>query len=131
VCYGGEYGPDLETVAAFAHISGAEVIRIHTAATYRVFMVGFVPGFAYLGIVDSRIAMPRHSTPRVRVPQGSVGIAGVQTGIYPAETPGGWQLIGRTPIKPFDTGRAEPFLMKPGDAVRFHAIAPADFERAT
>jgi inhibitor of KinA len=131
VCYGGEYGPDLEAVAAFAHISDAEVIRIHTSPTYRVFMLGFVPGFAYLGIVDSRIAMPRHSAPRVRVPQGSVGIAGVQTGIYPTETPGGWQLIGRTPIVPFDAGRAEPFLMKPGDAVQFHAIDPADFERAT
>ena len=131
VCYGGEYGPDLEAVAAFAHISDAEVIRIHTSTTYRVFMLGFVPGFAYLGIVDSRIAMPRHPTPRVRVPQGSVGIAGVQTGIYPAETPGGWQLIGQTSIKPFDPDRGEPFLMKPGDAVRFHAIDPTDFERAT
>jgi inhibitor of KinA len=129
VCYGGEFGPDLESVAAFADASAADVIRIHTSATYRVFMLGFVPGFAYLGIVDSRIAMPRHPAPRVRVPWGSVGIAGPQTGIYPADTPGGWQLIGRTPIKPFDANRAEPFLMKPGDAVQFYPVDPDEFER--
>jgi inhibitor of KinA len=129
VCYGGAFGPDLPAVAAYADATEADVIRIHTAATYRVFMLGFVPGFAYLGVVDPRIAMPRHPAPRVRVPQGSVGIAGVQTGIYPAETPGGWQLIGRSPIKPFDGDRAEPFLMKPGDAVRFYAIDPVEFER--
>ena len=127
VCYGGDFGPDLSHVAAFAKMSEADVVRVHTSATYRVFMVGFVAGFAYMGIVDQRIAMPRHSTPRVRVPLGSVGIAGVQTGIYPAETPGGWQLIGRTPIKPFDPGRAEPFLMKAGDAVQFYAIERSEF----
>ena len=92
-------------------------------------MLGFVPGFAYLGLVDQRIAMPRHATPRVRVPLGSVGIAGVQTGIYPAETPGGWQLIGRTPVRPFDPSRAEPFLMKAGDAVEFYAIDRAEYDR--
>ena len=92
-------------------------------------MVGFVAGFAYMGIVDSRIAAPRHSTPRVRVPLGSVGIAGTQTGIYPAETPGGWQLIGRTPVKPFDPSRAEPFLLTAGDAVRFTPIDRAEYER--
>ena len=129
VCYGGELGPDLPGVAAFAHISEDEVVRLHTSATYRVFMLGFVAGFAYMGIVDRRIAMPRHATPRVRVPPGSVGIAGVQTGIYPAETPGGWQLIGRTPVKPFDPARAEPFLMKAGDAVQFAAIAREEYDR--
>jgi KipI family sensor histidine kinase inhibitor len=128
VCYGGIYGPDLPAVAEFAGTSEADVIDIHTAITYRVFMLGFVPGFAYLGTVDSRIAMPRHATPRVRVPAGSVGIAGVQTGIYPAGTPGGWQLIGRTPIKPYDAARPEPFLMKPGDAVQFYAIDQSTFE---
>jgi len=92
-------------------------------------MVGFVAGFAYMGIVDQRIAMPRHSTPRVRVPLGTVGIAGVQTGVYPAETPGGWQLIGRTPVKPFDAVRAEPFLMKAGDAVQFYAIDRTEFQQ--
>jgi inhibitor of KinA len=131
VCYGGEFGPDLGNVAAFAQMSEAEVIAVHTANTYRVFMLGFVPGFAYLGIVDKRIAMPRHSTPRVRVPLGTVGIAGVQTGIYPAETPGGWQLIGRTPLKPFDASRADPFLMKAGDAVQFYAIDVDEFRRAS
>ncbi len=129
VCYGGEFGPDLAAVAAFARVTDDEVVRIHTTATYRVFMLGFVPGFAYMGIVDSRIAMPRQSTPRVRVPVGSVGIAGVQTGIYPAETPGGWRLIGRTPLKPFDADRAEPFLMKAGDAVQFYPIDRTEYER--
>jgi inhibitor of KinA len=129
VCYGGELGPDLASVAAFADVSEDEVVRLHTSATYRVFMLGFVAGFAYMGIVDRRIAMPRHATPRVRVPLGSVGIAGVQTGIYPAETPGGWQLIGRTPVQPFDPARAEPFLMKAGDAVQFFAIGREEYDR--
>lgn len=129
VCYGGDLGPDLPQVAAFAKLSTEEVVQRHAAATYRVFMLGFVPGFAYLGMVDPRIAMPRRATPRVRVPAGSVGIAGVQTGIYPAETPGGWQLIGRTPLKPFDAARADPFLMKAGDAVQFYAIDRAEFDR--
>jgi KipI family sensor histidine kinase inhibitor len=128
VCYGGDLGPDLSNVAAFAKMSEADVVRVHTSAIYRVFMLGFVAGFAYMGIVDERIAMPRHSTPRVRVPLGTVGIAGVQTGIYPAETPGGWQLIGRTPVKPFDAARAEPFLMKAGDSVQFYAIERGEFE---
>ncbi len=117
-------------MARFAGMSEDEVVVAATRPpTYRVFMLGFVPGFAYLGIVDARIAAPRHATPRVRVPRGSVGIAGVQTGVYPAETPGGWQLIGRTPLKPFDPQRAEPFLLKAGDAVRFEAIDRAAFDR--
>src|SRR5207245_11296736 len=121
--------PDVADVVAFASVSEDEVVRAHTGVTYRVFMLGFVPGFAYLGIVDHRIAMPRRSTPRVRVPKGSVGIAGVQTGIYPAETPGGWQLIGRTPIKPFDPSRSEPFLMKAGDAVQFYPIDRLEYDK--
>ena len=129
VCYGGDLGPDLAGVAAFAGLPESDVVAAHCAATYRVFMLGFVPGFAYLGIVDSRIAMPRRSTPRVRVPAGSVGIAGVQTGVYSAETPGGWQLIGRTPLKPFDPSRDEPFLMQAGDAVEFYPIDRAEYER--
>jgi len=128
VCYGGELGPDLEAVAAFSKLDEAEVVAAHTARTYRVFMLGFVPGFAYLGTVDDRIAMPRRPAPRVRVPVGSVGIAGVQTGIYPLETPGGWQLVGRTPIKPFDPDRASPFLMRAGDAVQFYAINRDQFD---
>jgi allophanate hydrolase subunit 1 len=116
-------------VAAYAGCSEQAVVLAHTETTYRVFMLGFVPGFAYLGIVDQRIAMPRHAVPRVRVPARSVAIAGVQTGIYPSETPGGWQLIGRTPLPPFDPDRPEPFLMKAGDAVQFYAIDGAEYER--
>jgi KipI family sensor histidine kinase inhibitor len=127
VCYGGEFGPDLGDVAAFAHISEDDVVRRHTASIYRVFMVGFVAGFAYMGTVDASIAMPRRATPRVRVPLGSVGLAGVQTGVYPAETPGGWQLIGRTPVKPFDADRAEPFLLQAGDHVQFFPITAEEY----
>lgn len=129
VCYGGELGPDLPGVAAFATADEEEVVRLHAAATYRVFMLGFVPGFAYLGVVDDRIAMPRRSTPRVRVPPGSVGIAGIQTGVYPAETPGGWQLVGRTPLKPFDPSRDNPFLMKAGDSVQFYPIERREYDQ--
>ena len=129
VCYGDELGPDLARVADFGRMSEADVVAIHSGAKYRVFMLGFVPGFAYLGIVDARIAAPRHSTPRARVPRGSVGIAGAQTGIYPAPTPGGWQLIGRTPVKPFDPSRAEPFLLTPGDTVQFYPIDRGEFDR--
>jgi len=129
VCYGEDLGPDLPHVAAFAKTTADDVVQMHAGATYRVFMLGFVPGFAYLGMADSRIAMPRRSTPRVRVPAGSVGIAGVQTGIYPAETPGGWQLIGQTPMRPFDSARDDPFLMKAGDAVQFYPIDRAEFDR--
>lgn len=129
VCYGGEFGPDLPGVAAFAGLPEDEVVRLHAGGTYRVFMLGFVPGFAYLGVVDPRIAMARRASPRVRVPIGSVGIAGVQTGVYSAETPGGWQLIGRTPLKPFDPARENRFLMKAGDAVQFVPIERSEYER--
>lgn len=130
VCYGGDLGPDLADVAAFARITEQDVVDRHVSRVYRVFCLGFVAGFAYLGIVDDAIAMPRHSTPRVKVPAGSVGIAGIQTGIYPTETPGGWRLIGRTPIKPFDLSRPDPFLMKAGDAVQFYAVDRAEYERS-
>jgi inhibitor of KinA len=129
VCYGGDLGPDLTGVASFARMGESDVVRLHAETIYRVFMLGFVPGFAYLGVVDERIAMPRRATPRVRVPAGSVGIAGGQTGVYSAETPGGWQLIGRTPLKPFDAARADPFLMKAGDAVQFYPIGRAEYDR--
>lgn len=129
VCYGGEAGPDLAAVARFGGVTEAEAIDIHTSRTYRVFMLGFVPGFTYMGTVDSRIAMPRMTTPRLRVAAGSVGIAGLQTGIYPASTPGGWQIVGSTPLRPFDLARPEPFLFKPGDAVRFYAIEPGEHAR--
>jgi inhibitor of KinA len=129
VCYGGELGPDLAEVAAFADMSPDEVVATHAGAIYRVFMLGFVPGFAYMGVLDSRIAMPRRASPRVRVPRGAVGIAGLQTGIYPAETPGGWQLIGRAPVKLFDAARLQPFLFKAGDAVRFAPIGRAEYDQ--
>lgn len=128
VCYGGDYGPDLARVAAFAGLSEEAVIDVHASATYRVMMLGFTPGFAYMGVVDSRIAAPRLERPRQRVPPGSVGIAKEQTGIYPSETPGGWQLIGRTPLKPFDLARADPFLLRSGDEVRFVPIGLEEFD---
>ncbi|MGE0460923.1 MAG: 5-oxoprolinase subunit PxpB [Vicinamibacterales bacterium] len=119
VHYGGAAGPDLQAVADFAGCSTTEVIERHAAATYRVYMLGFVPGFAYLGRVDARIAAPRRRVPRDVVPAGSVGIAGEQTGIYPAATPGGWQIIGRTSVVMFDADRTPASLLAPGDLVRF------------
>ena len=119
VRYGGEYGPDLDEVAAYANISPHAVIARHSATDYRVFMLGFLPGFAYMGTVDESIAAPRKATPRTRIPAGSVGIAGRQTGIYPRESPGGWQLIGRTAVQVFDPWRERPALFAPGDQVRF------------
>jgi KipI family sensor histidine kinase inhibitor len=119
VQYGGDAGPDLAAVAEFAKCSEDEVVKRHSARRYRVYMLGFVPGFAYLGRVDSSIAAPRHRVPRERVPAGSVGIAGEQTGVYPIATPGGWQLIGRTTSVMFDSTRTPPSLLHPGDIVRF------------
>ena len=128
VCYGGEFGPDLASVASFGAMDEREVIARHASPLYRVFMMGFTPGFAYLASVDPRIAAPRRTSPRVRVPAGSVGIAGEQTGVYPIESPGGWRIIGRTPLRPFDPARREPFLFAAGDTVRFHAISSAEYE---
>ncbi len=129
VCYGGECGPDLAEVAAFARASEEEVIALHSAPTYRVYVVGFVPGFPYMARVHPRLDIPRKATPRTRVPAGSVAIAAGQTGIYPAETPGGWHLIGRTRLKPYEASRPQPFLFKPGDQVRFRPIDRDEFER--
>jgi len=129
VCYGGEFGPDLADVAAFAKATEDEVVRLHSATTYRVYVVGFVPGFPYMASVHPRLALPRRTTPRTRVPAGSVAIAAGQTGIYPIETPGGWHLIGRTRVKPYDDSRAEPCLFRPGDRVRFHSVDRGEFER--
>lgn len=122
--YGGEAGPDLDAVAEWASCTAAEVIARHSAPTYRVYMLGFVPGFAYLGRVDSRIAVPRRRVPRDSVPAGSVGIAGEQTGVYPISTPGGWNLIGRTRTRMFDAARMPASLVQPGDLVRFVAARP-------
>jgi inhibitor of KinA len=131
VCYDGSFGPDLGDVAAFARCSPDEVIARHLALEYRVFVVGFVPGFAYMASVDPRIAAPRRSSPRLKVPAGSVAVAAGQTGIYPAETPGGWSLIGRSPVRPYDPARAEPFLFHPGDRVRFHRISEAVYRETS
>jgi KipI family sensor histidine kinase inhibitor len=127
VCYGGEFGPDLSEVARHAGCSEAEVIALHAAREYRVYMLGFLPGFAYMGIVDERIAMPRRDRPRLSVRGGSIGIAGCQTGVYPMDAPGGWRLIGRTPVRGFDLQRDEPFFFRPGDMVRFEPVGDKVF----
>jgi len=129
VCYGGTFGPDLARVAEFGRVSEAEVIELHTAVTYHVMMLGFMPGFAYMAMVDPRIAAPRLESPRPHVARGSVGIAKEQTGIYPGDTPGGWQVIGRAPVRPFDLSRPDPFLFRAGDEVRFVPIGSEEFER--
>lgn len=129
VCYGGDLGPDLADVAVWAGLSESDVIELHHTPAYRVYVVGFVPGFPYMARVDERLALPRRATPRMKVPAGSVAIAAGQTGIYPTQTPGGWHLIGRTRAKPYDPGRANPFLFKVGDTVRFHPIDRDQFER--
>jgi inhibitor of KinA len=129
VLYGGEDGPDLEVVAAHAKMSAAEVIRLHSSVQYRVYMLGFSPGFPYLGSVPEALAISRLATPRIRVPAGSVGIADRQTGIYPTATPGGWRLIGRTPIELYRPRETTPFLLSPGDMVRFEPITAQEFDR--
>ena len=129
VCYGGTHGPDLAEVARFGRCAEDEVVARHHGAAYRVYMLGFQPGFAYLGSVDPSIAAPRRRTPRVRVPARSVGIAGQQTGVYPAASPGGWQLIGRTPARLFNLDREDPFLLHAGDIVRFDPIDRATYDR--
>src|SRR3954452_19065361 len=131
VCYDAPYGPDLPDVAQFAGCDPAEVVRIHLAREYRVYVVGFVPGFAYMATVDPRIAVPRRASPRLKVPAGSVAIAAGQTGVYPAETPGGWHVIGRTPVRPYDAERSSPFLFHPGDVVQFHRISKDEYRTTT
>jgi inhibitor of KinA len=130
VCYEGDLAPDLADVAGFGGCSTEEVVALHTSRSYRVYVVGFIPGFAYLAEVDARIAAPRRATPRTAVPPGSVAIAGGQTGVYPAATPGGWNIIGRTPLKPYDPDRSNPFLFRVGDEVRFVSISRDSFDRA-
>jgi len=129
VAYGGEHGPDLAHVAAQHGLTCDEVVALHTGATYLVHMIGFVPGFPYLGGLDPRLETPRRDTPRPAVPAGSVGIGGAQTGIYPIESPGGWQLIGRTPLSLFDAMHDEPARLRVGDCVTFTAITGAEYAR--
>lgn len=127
VCYGGAHGPDLEAVAAHAGLPPAQVVSLHAAPVYRVYMLGFLPGFPYLGGLDRRIACPRLDSPRTRIPPGSVGIGGEQTGIYPVESPGGWRLLGRTPLRLFDPAARRPFLLGAGDGIRFVPVDESAF----
>lgn len=126
--YGGEYGPDIEFVAKHNKISIDEVIKIHTDREYLIYMIGFTPGFPYLGGMSDKIEAPRLQNPRTKIPVGSVGIAGKQTGIYPVESPGGWQLIGRTPVKLYDPCREDPVLLNAGDYIKFVSIDENEYK---
>lgn len=128
VCYDPELGLDLREVAGLTGLDADEVVRRHTAREVLVYMLGFKPGFPYMGEIDETIAVPRRGSPRTHVPAGSVAVAGRQTGIYPVASPGGWRVLGRTPWRLFDVGRAEPFALRPGDLVRFVAIDRARFD---
>ncbi|OXM85307.1 5-oxoprolinase subunit PxpB [Paenibacillus rigui] len=129
VCFGGEHGPDLALIAEQAGMTSGQAIELYCSVEYIVHMIGFVPGFPYMGGLPQPLAAPRRSEPRLKVPAGSVGIAGVQTGIYPQAIPGGWQLIGRTPVRLFDAYQEPPALFRSGDRVLFQPIGAADFER--
>ena len=128
VCYGGEYGPDLDFVAQHNGLSPEEVVAIHSGGTYLVYMLGFLPGFVYLGGLDKRICVPRLETPRTRIEPGSVGIGGSQTGVYPVASPGGWRILGRTYRKFYDPARKEPILCKAGQYIRFVPITAEEYE---
>lgn len=127
VCYGGEFGPDLAYVAKYNGLTEEEVVDIHSSGDYLVYMLGFAPGFPYIGGMSPKIATPRRKTPRLKIPARSVGIAGHQTGIYPIETPGGWQLIGKTPLPLFNVNENRPTLLQPGDRIRFIPISAEQF----
>jgi KipI family sensor histidine kinase inhibitor len=129
VCYGGEYGPDIANIATHAGLTEEEVIRIHSSRDYLIYMLGFLPGFCYLGGLDERIHTPRLANPRLKINAGSVGIGGSQTGIYPLDSPGGWQLMGMTPVKTYDPQRETPILVEAGDYIRFVPIDEAEFKR--
>ncbi len=129
VCYGGDFAPDLGRVAAQAKLSPEEVVKRHAKAEYRVHLIGFAPGFPYLGGLPKELQTPRHAKPRMAVPAGSVGIGGEQTGIYPQSTPGGWNLIGRTPLRLFRPEENPPVLLQAGDVVKFRAITPEEFAK--
>lgn len=127
VCYGGEYGPDIENIAKNAGLSEEEVIKIHSSKDYLIYMLGFLPGFSYLGGLDERIHTPRLANPRIKIPAGSVGIGGSQTGIYPLDSPGGWQLLGLTPVKTYDPERENPILFEAGDYIRFVPVSEEEY----
>ena len=129
VCYGGEYGPDLENIAKHANLTTQEVITIHSSSDYLIYMLGFLPGFSYLGGLDSKLHTPRLSSPRTKIPAGSVGIGGEQTGVYPLDSPGGWQLIGRTPVRPYDPNREPAILYSAGEYIRFSPVSREEYDR--
>ncbi len=129
VCYEGEFGPDMEIVSKHANLSAERIIALHCALDYPIYMIGFTPGFCYLGGMDPSLRTPRRKTPRTSVPEGSVGIAESQTGMYPVESPGGWQIIGRTPLRLFAPERENPFIYKAGDMIRFIPIGRDEFSR--
>lgn len=129
VCYGGEFGPDIGVVAEHTGLSEDEIVAIHASVDYPIYMIGFAPGFCYLGGLDDRLQTPRRKTPRTSLPAGSVGLAESQTGVYPVESPGGWQIIGQTPLRLFAPARENPFLYEAGDRVRFVPITGAEFRR--
>ncbi|GGF16026.1 5-oxoprolinase subunit PxpB [Hymenobacter cavernae] len=129
VCYGGKFAPDLAFVAGHTHLSQEEVIALHTQPEYLVYMIGFAPGFPYLGGMNEQLVVPRKEKPRTKVPAGSVGIAGKQTGVYSIQTPGGWQLIGRTPLRLFTPHGPTPSLLSAGDYIRFVPITEREYER--
>lgn len=129
VCYGGEYGPDIANIAKNAGLTEEEVIQIHSSRDYLIYMLGFLPGFCYLGGLDERIHTPRLANPRLKINAGSVGIGGSQTGIYPLDSPGGWQLMGMTPVKTYDPEREVPILVEAGDYIRFVPIDEEEYKR--
>lgn len=128
VCFGGQYGEDLESVAAYHNTTPEEIVRLFCASDFLIYMLGFTPGYPYIGGVPNELATPRLKTPRVRIPAGAVGIGGEQLGIYPLESPGGFQLVGRTPVRLYDPARETPVLLEAGEYIRFQSVSSAEYE---
>ena len=126
-CYGGHFGPDMDFAVKHTGLTKEEIIALHSAPVYKVFMLGFLPGFVYLGGLDPRLELPRLNTPRLAIPRGAVGIGGKQTGVYPLQSPGGWQLLGATPLEFYDPQRPDPILCRAGDRIVFEPITSCDY----